>query len=242
MQRRLLPVVCVTLVGGLAACSSSTTATMPIVAASPPKDDGKAAQGGAGGAEHAAALEQLKLGTLGPATDRQNSVRIPLPDSEHWMRVKFWGIPTLVGFRYGQGHHAIVAGYVTHVPDNSAPGACAKSFEQWAMPLIDAYDIDVQRDTPQAISWHRQASDQADEQIVDIEALFAKGATLTEREEYAVAYGSYPAWKGACLIMGVAVPVRDGDNERAKAVRDRFVKEVLPRVEVLTDEEPPKRF
>lgn len=229
----------------LLACSSGPAAptAIPVVAASPPKDDGKAAQGGAGGAEHAAALEQLKNAPLGPGVDRQNSVRLPLPDAEHWMRVKFWGIPTLVGFRYGSGHHAIVAGYVTHVPDNTVSGACAKSFETWAMPLIDAYDIDVQRDTPQAVSWSRAPNDPAaPAQIADIESLYAKGATLMEREEYAVGYATFPAWAGACLVMGVAVPARDGDMERAKAVRDRFVREVLPKVEVLSAEEPPKRY
>lgn len=226
----------------LLACSTGPSVQHePIVAASPPRDDGKSAQGGSGGPEHAAALEELKVAGLGPAVDRQNAIRIQLPDAEHWMRVKFWGIPTLVGFRYGQGHHAIVGGDIRHVADNSVPGACAKSFEDWAMPLIEAYDIDMKREPPAAVSWHRQASD-ADALIADIETLTAKGATLIEREEYSVAYATYPAWKGACLIMGIAVPVRDNDVERARAVRDRFVRDVLPKVEVLVDDEPAKRF
>ncbi len=49
------------------------------------------------------------------------------------------------------------------------------------------------------------------------------------------AYATYPAWPGACLVMGVAVPSRD-ELERAKAVRDRFVAEVLPTVKVSKDE------
>ncbi|MGA7119021.1 MAG: hypothetical protein WBY94_02940, partial [Polyangiaceae bacterium] len=85
--------------------------------APPPKDDGTAAQGGGGGAEHAAALEQLKVGVLGWRIDRQNSVRLQLPDPEHWTRVKFWGLKSLVGFRYGKDHHAIVAAFVVHVDD-----------------------------------------------------------------------------------------------------------------------------
>jgi hypothetical protein len=39
----------------------------------------------------------------------------------------------------------------------------------------------------------------------------------------------------------VAVPSR-GDDERAKEVRDRFAKEVLPGVEVLGKVEPPERY
>ena len=225
----------------LVACSSNSAAMLGPVAAAAPKDDGKSAQGGAGGIEHAAALEQLKLAALSPGTDRQGAVQISLPDAGHWMRVKFWGIPTLVGFRYGQGHHAVIGGYITHVADNAVPGACAKSFEDWAVPLIDAYDIDLERAPNKTIAWKRRASD-ADALSADVASVVAKGATLMEREVYAAAYASYPAWKGACLIVGIAVPSRDGDMARAVAVRDRFVTDVLPTVQVLSDTEPPQRY
>ena len=73
------------------ACSSSTgAANRPVLAAPPPRDDGKPAEGGKGGDEHAAALEQLKLGSLDGRVDKQNSIRVPLPDAEHWTRVRFW--------------------------------------------------------------------------------------------------------------------------------------------------------
>ena len=52
---------------------------------------------------------------------------------------------------------------------------------------------------------------------------------------------AYPAWKGACLVVGVAVPSRD-DEARAREVRDRFVRDVLPKVEVLTDNEPKEKY
>ena len=86
-------------------------------------------------AKHAAALEELEIAPLSGKIDKQGSVRVPLPDAEHWTRVKFWGVPSLVGFRYGKDHHAIVAAVVTHVDDNTAPGACTKSFEAYANPL-----------------------------------------------------------------------------------------------------------
>src|SRR5262249_54207995 len=117
----------------LAACSTgtgNTSAQSPysspkvVMAAPPPKDDGSPSKGGNGGATHPAAMEQLKIAKRGPRVDKQNSVVIPLPDPEHWTRVKFWGVPSLVGFRYGREHHALVAGFVTHVEDNSQPGAC----------------------------------------------------------------------------------------------------------------------
>ena len=220
----------------LASCSSGAPPPpRVVVAASPPEDDGRASEGGSGGAEHAAALEELELAPLGWRVDKQYAVRIPLPDAGHWMRVKFWGVPTLLGFRYGQGHHAVVGGYVTHVPDNSVPGACAQSFEKWALPLIDAYDITIHRDPPTAAPW-------GEGKIAEIETLDAKAATIVEQGEQSIAYAIYPAWTGACLVVGVAVPARDGDLQRATDVRDRFVKEVLPKVQVVRSDEPKDRF
>jgi hypothetical protein len=242
-------------------CSASTTSmsNVPVAAAPPPKDDGEASEGGAGGAAHAAALEQLKTAKLEARADKQNSLRVLLPDAPHWTRVKFWGVPSLVGFRYGKDHHAIVAAFVTEVDvptDGSAlpPGACQKSFEAWATPWVEAFDVDIQHDAPRAVMWdgvhdrrrHRGIASQPPAtpeppQIVDIDSLFVKTATIAVRDHYAGAYAAYPAWTGACLIVGVAVPSR-GDDERACAVRDRFAKEVLPHVEVTMAEEPKERY
>jgi hypothetical protein len=241
-MRRIAPLA--RLAGGLAVlvaaalsfgCSSSaaTAANMNVVAASPPKDDGKPSQGGVGGSPHSAALEELKLAPLDGRTDKQSSVRVPLPDAEHWTRVKFWGVPSLVGFRYGKDHHAIIGGFITYVDDNTVTGACNKSFEKFAGPWIVAFDVDVKREPPLAFMWNRQ--------IVESETVVAKTATILARDTYAATYAAYPAWKGACLILGVAVPARD-DEARAVQVRDRFAKEILPRVEVLTTEEPKERY
>jgi hypothetical protein len=218
----------------LAGCSSSgSNQITPVAPAPPPRDDGKPAQGGQGGSAHAAALEELRIAPLRPRTDRQNSIRVPLPDAEHWTRVKFWGLPSLVGFRYGKDHHAIVAGYVTHVDDNTEPGACRKSFEDWAKPYADTFDVDVKFDPPKSTVWRGN--------VVDVVSVFAKTATLAARDAYAVAYATYPAWKGACLVVGVAVPARD-EEARARIVRDRFLDEVLPNVQVVSTEEPKERY
>ncbi len=219
----------------LGACSSSqAVVARPVAAAPPPKDDGKPAQGGLGGSDHAAALEELKISSTQGRVDKQNSVRVPLPDAEHWTRVKFWGVPSLVGFRYGKDHHAIVAGFVTHVDDNQVVGACSKSFEAWATPWIEAFDVDLTHEPPSAFMWNRQ--------IIDVDTLFAKTATLASTDSYATSYASFPVWgKTACLIVGVAVPTRDED-ERAKEVRDRFAHEIFPKVEVLGNEEPKERY
>jgi len=205
----------------------------PVAPAPPPKDDGSPSQGGAGGDAHAAALEQLKVARPAWRADRQNSVRILLPDAAHWTRVKFFGTTSLVGFRYGKDHHAVVAGSIVHVDDETAPGACGKAFEAWAQPMVDAFEVAIEHEAPRATPWSGK--------IVDIDVLVAKTATLGIRDEYAVAYATYPAWKGSCLVVGIAIPARD-ELERARAVRDRFAAEVLPAVQVIAKEEPKERF
>ena len=220
-------------VWGCSGSAMSVAPSIPIAPAPPPKDDGKPAEGGTGGSAHAAALEELKVAPLGFGVDKQNSVRILLPDPAHWTRVKFWGVPTLVGFRYGKDHHAIVAAFVTHVEDNEAPNACRKSFEDMAMPVVDSFEVELLHDSPASVVWNGK--------LADIDSVFAKTATLAARDSYAAAYGTYPAWRGACLVVGVAVPSRE-DVTRAREVRDRFAREVLPFVIVTAREEPRNRY
>lgn len=231
---------------GLAACSTASAATpsKPVAPAPPPKDDGKPAQGGSGGDAHSAALEQLRVAPAVPRADKQNSILVPLPDAEHWTRVRFLTVPSLVGFRYGKDHHAIVAAFITHVDDNEATGACNKSFEQWATPWIEAFEVDVQHDAPTAFSWSTIAPPPPAPKkvaIVDVDPVHAKTATVLSREAYAAAWAAYPAWDKACLVVGVAIPARD-DQARATQVRDRFVKDVFPKIVVTTPTEPKERY
>jgi hypothetical protein len=230
-----------------AGCSTAAAATpqRAVAPAPPPKDDGSTAQGAKGGGSvHSAALEQLKVAPIASRRDKQNSVAVPLPDAPHWTRVRFLTVPSLVGFRYGKDHHAIVAAFVTHVEDNGAPGACNKSFESWAQPWVDAFDVELAHDPPTAFSWSPPpASSKAPKTIaiVDVDPLMAKTATVLARDTYAAAWAAYPAWTKACLVVGVAVPAHE-DLPRARAVRDRFVAEVFPKLTVLGTTEPPKRF
>ena len=229
-----------------AALPATSAPSKPVAPAPPPKDDGKSAQGGGGGDAHSAALEQLRVAPLAPRTDKQNSIVITLPDGPNWTRVRFMTVPGLVGFRYGKQHHAIVAGFVTHVDDNTVEGACNKSFETWATPWVEAFEVDLRHDPPSAFPWTipRGASPASAPKkiaIVDVDPLFAKTATLIARENYAAAWTAYPAWEKACLIVGVAIPARD-DEARAREVRDRFVTDVFPKVTITMPTEPKDRF
>jgi hypothetical protein len=215
------------------ACSGHVAQpVVPVTATSPPKDDGKSSSGSEGGLVHSAALEELKVGPLGGVIDKQRSVRILVPDARHWTRVKFFGIPTLMGLRYGKDHHAVIGVTVQHYDPDAPFSTCAKAFEDWGAPLLDAFDTDVVREEPSVFPWRGAEA--------ELHRNYAKTASLAMQDGFAVAYGAYPAWKGACLLVGIAVPARD-DEARAREVRDRFAADVLPRVLVLAREEPKGR-
>jgi hypothetical protein len=217
-----------------AGCSAPPPAhAPPAVPSSPPADDGRPSNGVRGGAEHAQALEELKVAAFGWAIDRQQSVRFLLPDASHWLSVRFWGKKSLVAFRYGRDHHAVAGGFILHVPDEKVQGACGQAFEKWAKPWLELFEVDVAHDPPRAADWAGQ--------IVDIDPLVATIATLGMHDQYAGAYAAYPAWPGACLVFGVAVPAR-GELERARAVRDRFASEVLPKLQVISKIEPKESY
>jgi len=230
----------------LAGCSTASAPppSRPVAAAPPPRDDGRTAEGGHGGDQHAAALEQLKTAALAGKTDKQNAVVVPLPDAEHWTRVRFLTLKSLVGFRYGKDHHAIFGGFVIRVDDNAVQGACNKAFERWAAPWIDAFEVELKHEPPVAFTWSPPAAPLTPKKIaiVDVDPVHAKTATVLARESYEAAWVAYPAWgTTACLVAGVAIPVRD-EPGRARDVRDRFVREVFPHLAVTSRSEPKESY
>ena len=105
--------------------------------------------------------------------------------------MKFWGLKSLVGFRYGKEHHAVVAATVMHVPDGAPQGACTKSFEDWAMPWVQAFEVELERDPPRALPWK--------DRIVDVDVLYARAATLAARAK-ATPWRT-GAWPGVVWVL-----------------------------------------
>jgi len=228
----------------ISACAQKPIRPSPaVVPAAPPKDDGQAAKGGSGGLLHSAALEQLRIAPLASATDKQQSIEFPLPDAPNWTRVRFLTVPGLVGFRYGKDHHAVVGAFITHVRNNAADHACTSSVEQWAAPWIDMFEVELRHDAPAAFAWAVPVRPEQTTQvaILDVNAVTAKTATLLARDTYVGAWVAYPVWENACLVLGAALPARD-DEWRARAVRDRFVAEVFPKLVVKAAAEPKARY
>jgi hypothetical protein len=119
-------------------------------------------------------------------------------------------------------------------PDDEPPGRVrSRHLEKWAKPWLDIFDVDIAHDPPQAAEWSGK--------ILDIDRLVATMATVANHDQYAGAYAAYPAWPGACFVFGMAIPAR-GELDRARAVRDRFATEVLPKLQITTTVEPKESY
>jgi hypothetical protein len=154
----------------------------------------------------------------GQRSDRDNQLLVPLPDSEHWKRVRYWGVEHFVGFRYGKDHHALAVGFVQEVPAGTPVNTdtCMRRFEAWGRPQTKPFDVKFGPFNVEHQRWHDQRLD-----IHTVDGSLALGFSTTS---FSAAWAAYPAYPDACLIFAIAVPWRD-HPELAKQVRDRWVKE-----------------
>lgn len=228
-----------------AGCGGATRDARPSASAAPTADAGAPKPTGGDGA-HAAALDAIASGPVELRGDRQHTLLVALPDAKHWTRVRFMGVPSVVGFRYGKDHHAVVGVFVIERVGGDAVGACSRSFERYAEPLVEAFDVEVRHEAPRAFVWKPEAlagtgAPALGPSIVEVDALSARTATMLSREDYVGAWAAYPAWDGTCVVVGAAVPPR-GEAARARAVRDRFVAEAFPRLALAAAAPPKERY
>lgn len=190
--------------------------------------------------QHAAALEQLVVAPLGTRVDRQKSVKVALPDTPAWRRVRFLGVKSLVGFRYGIDHHAVVGAFVLDVKNRTAE-SCQRAFEEWAKPWLETFEVSTKRGAPVPFVWKNPMHPDAPPEVMSAVTLEASTASMLSHETYHAAYAIYPAWPDKCLVAGFAAPA-NGEDERAKKARDRYAKEALPKLEITAPEAPTKSF
>lgn len=208
----------------------STAPPKPPVSPPSPASITREEPGGNSNDPHASALQRLVAEPWGWRNDKDDVLHVPLPDAQNWRRVKFIGVPSLVGFRYGDAHHAVIAVWVRAAGDGStAPEACLASFEDWGGPTARSFSVDIGPGTVSRARWT--------DRDIAIKAVDAEINTLFARKDYKAAYAAYSMWPGTCTILGVAVPVR-GSPEAAAAVRDRYVKEGFSRMERRSNRTP----
>jgi hypothetical protein len=139
-------------------------------------------------------------------------------------------VPSFVGFRFGDAHHAVIAVWVRPAEGGRAtPDACLEDFEDWGRPTARSFSVDISPGTVSRAPW-------TDREIV-IKSVDAEINTLFAKKNYRAAYAAYAMWPGTCTIFGVAVPVR-GSSDLAAAVCDRFIKDGFSRMERRSNQAP----
>jgi hypothetical protein len=182
--------------------------------------------GDATDAQEAALYRQLDE-AWGQRNDKDDQLLVPLPDSDHWKRVRFWGVEHFVGFRYGNEHHLLAIGFVQEVPAGTpvTSDTCMRRFEQWGRPQTKPFDVKF---GPFSVEHQRWRDQRLEVHLVDGEV--SVGFTTTS---FSAAWAAYPAYSDGCLIYAVAVPWRE-HPELAKQVRNRWVKEAFKQIEPKT--------
>jgi hypothetical protein len=164
---------------------------------------------------------------------------VPLPDWKNWRRIRYFGVPTFVGFRYGDDHHAVIAVWVRDADEGTTPERCVELFEKWGEPTAHSFSVKVGEPVVTRSQWNpipdvkpevvAAAGPDPTREVV-IKSVDAEVSTLFKTTSYAAAYAGYVMWPRTCTIFGVAVPVRESE-ELAREVRDRYVNDGFWRME-----------
>jgi hypothetical protein len=155
-------------------------------------------------------------------------------------------IAAVLSVQYGDASdfHAILGAFLVNVPNANDAGACDRAFLPWANRWLDSFDAEASREKAWAGSWTRSVWSRSGDVVrnerdaIQGAYIFGWVATIVAHGTYASAYVVYPAWEGTCLAVGLAVPNRDDATPQARALRDRFLNEILPNVRVSTSAPP----
>ncbi len=182
---------------------------------------------------HRAALQRLATEGWGWRNDKKEVFHFALSDWKNWRRVRYWGVPTFVGFRYGDHHRAVAALWVRKVHDGdlATADACMGRFEEWAMPLADGYSTRLLRTADSRVSW-RGNND------VLVRTVDAEVRTLLTRTSWFGVMGAAVAWPpSVCVVWGYAFNADEAEQEALRA-RDRYAREAFQQLGRMKDQLP----
>ncbi len=221
----LAPALALALALALNGCTGHPPAPKSTLAAAPKGSGPRAPVNDARGpkSEHPDALGRLLDAGWGTRVDRRRIISLPLPDASAWTHVRYWGVTTLAGYRYGEDHHVALAVFAFTAPPGGATiEGCSAKFHAWGDSRAKAFDIDVGDARVDEITWPPGGNKTAKIYVFD-----ARRRSILGTKRYAAAYAIYPAWNEACLMAGFAVPERDAPDA-ARQLRDRLVRDALP--------------
>ncbi len=209
------------LLGLLPGCAGSAPTQKAVPAPiAPPTPASVTVQkpGGDASDPHAAALDRLSAAPWGLRNDRDDQVSVPLPDSENWKRVRYFGVEHFVGFRYGDDHHALAIAFTQQLPPGTVmkSDTCMRRFEAWGLPQTHPFDVKFSPFETHLGKWQTQ--------ILESRSVDGRVNIGFTTSEFSGAWAAYPAYDEGCLILAVAVPWRDR-KDLAQKLRDRWVSE-----------------
>lgn len=167
-----------------------------------------------------AALTRLLDAPPGIRFDRFHTLMASYPDVGNWRRVRVFGHPTRVTYRYGDDHFAIDA--VEYKPadgDDDTPAGCLDRFVDRARDEALRYAVEI---GPVERGEGRAGDDPMP--WVRVSGAFT---SLFKRDRYFGAIAAYHSWPGTCLVRAMAVRVGT-DESLAKKVVDRWVDDLAP--------------
>lgn len=179
--------------------------------------------------DHPDALGKLLAAPWGGRADKRRILTLALPDAAQWTHVRYHGVTTLAGYRYGPDHHVALAVFSFEPKSKPATLAgCVEKFQAWGDKRAKQFDIVVGDARVESIAWPPGAPKPGGAKVF---VLDAERRSLFGNKRYAAAYAIYQAWDDACLGVGLAVPEQDAETE-ARAVRDKLVRDTLSTITV----------
>ena len=220
--------------GGGAQTSSKQPPGQPPAAPPTPASVSVKEPGGDAADPHTAALDRLTTAPWGTRNDKDDQVFVPLPDSENWKRVRYFGVEHYVGFRYGDDHHAMVIAFTQALPAGTPmkSDTCMRHFEAWGLPQTHPFDVKFSPFDTHLAKWQGQ--------ILESRSVDGRVNLGFTASEFSGAWAAYPAYPDGCLVMAVAVPWRD-HKELAQKLRDRWVSEGFALMGVASNVRPERK-
>jgi len=168
----------------LSALGCAGRVPQPAGIAKSPESPSPEEPGGNAAEPHAAALGRLLFEPWGWRNDKQDALHVPLADWEKWRRVRYYGVPSFVGFRYGDAHHAVSGVWIRPVEpgDDGTVETCLERFESWGAPQAQAFGVDMGEATTSKQRWAKGD--------VVVRAVDARIDSIFGKRSYAAAYGA----------------------------------------------------
>jgi len=185
---------------------------------------------------------------FGTRTDRNNSLRLRLPDPDNWLRVRFIGYPTRAGFRYGDNQVALAALFYSKAdPPDMTPEMCLERFLWRVGAAAESASLELETirrglgvsherwsvlrpmPKPADLPEGQWPSQKPHDSALPLWHTQARSSSPAHQGLWFVAAAAYPSWPGTCLVQGFGV---DGTEHPrlARAILSRWLREGASRL------------